>query len=453
MNRWVAGGLISAALIGGGAAAFLSIFQPRFPTGATAAGIDISGLTVEEAERSVAALWEPRRHNAVELASHLIRRQKSEIVDPATAGIQLDAKRSVAEAMKYAPLSRLPNRRVAVALPPSATAKWNVDRAAYEKWAIKLTRFNVPAENAKFTYAAGNIQIQRGKPGWELDPDATLVNIEKAFVQPGLHAEVEFAQAYGSATEETLKKITCELGGWTTSFRSSQGTRAHNIKLATGLLNGHIVLPGEEFSYNKTVGLRSTARGFLIAPTLKNGKHVPGVGGGVCQVSSTLYNSALLSGMKILERHNHQMAIDYVPLGRDATVNFGSKDLRFRNTTKGPVAVVTEYRPGRITIRILGTKDENQPSYKIIVTDKRAFGFEVKDTVDPTLRPGSRKVVEKGGRGWSCRSWRYVYKGEKLIRKEALGGSHYIPNTRIVAHGPAPAGAKNTQPVGDDGEA
>ena len=206
-------------------------------------------------------------------------------------------------------------------------------------------------------------------------------------------------------------------------------------------------MPGESLSFNGTVGRRTERAGFKLAGVYKAGKHDVGIGGGICQVSTTLYNASLFANLKIRQRSNHSLPVAYVPLGRDATVDYGSLDLVVENDTDAPMGVVNTYRPGRLTFRILGKKD---PSLKVKVVQEggRSWGMPVKTVVDRRLPAGARRIVEPGSSGHSVSTYRLVYRNGKLVERQALGRSSYGGGTRVVAVGPAaPPRPKAPAPV------
>lgn len=236
--------------------------------------------------------------------------------------------------------------------------------------------------------------------------------------------------------DEALAEIKEVVAEYTTTFPASNRPRSSNIRLAASKLNGVILMPGERLSFNGTVGRRTLRAGFKEAGVYKQGKHDVGVGGGICQVSTTMYNAALFANLKIVQRSNHSLPVAYVPLGRDATVDYGSLDLVFENSTKSPLGVVNTYEPGRLTFRILGTKD---PSLKVkVIQEGQSSWDRGEQTVyDSSLRPGTRRVIERGSRGHAVRSYRLVYRNGQLVERQALGRSTYGGGPRIVAVGPA----------------
>ena len=158
------------------------------------------------------------------------------------------------------------------------------------------------------------------------------------------------------------------MGEYSTSYSSSGSSRKNNIELAAKALNGTKVNAGEKFSFNKTVGIRSAKRGYLPAPVIENGKYVDGVGGGVCQVSTTLYNAALLAGLKVTEYHPHTLAVSYVSPSRDAMVSGTYSDLKFVNTTDCPVYIRVLTGTYYVRCELYGLPDGAEYSLQSVVT-------------------------------------------------------------------------------------
>jgi vancomycin resistance protein YoaR len=151
-------------------------------------------------------------------------------------------------------------------------------------------------------------------------------------------------------TAADLEQIRQPVVTYTTRFNPGDVSRTHNLRLVASRLNGALIPPGGTFSFNGWVGERRPEEGFREAIVYKQGKMVKDTAGGLCQVSSTLYNVALLAGLPIVERSNHSLTVTYVPLGRDATVYWGQRDLRFRNDTDTPLYI--RARTGRRTLTI-----------------------------------------------------------------------------------------------------
>lgn len=167
---------------------------------------------------------------------------------------------------------------------------------------------------------------------------------------------------------DDVKMRTKKLYSFTTYFDGGNLDRSANIRLAADKINGSVIRAGEEFSFNSTVGARSEQNGFKPAKIISDGKFVLGLGGGVCQVSTTVYNAALLAGLKIKEYHPHSLKVSYVAPSRDAMVSGSYCDLKFVNDGKNPVYIRMSYSLSSVTCTIYGESDGNVYSFKSVVT-------------------------------------------------------------------------------------
>ena len=150
-----------------------------------------------------------------------------------------------------------------------------------------------------------------------------------------------------------------EISKYSTKYDVSNTNRSQNLKLASDKINGTVLMPGEEFSYNQVVGKRTVEAGYKNAKIYSNGQVVDGLGGGICQISSTLYNAVLLADLEITERRNHYFKTSYVPAGRDATVVWGSIDFKFKNTRSYPIKIEAKVSSGIAEFKIFGIKYES----------------------------------------------------------------------------------------------
>lgn len=217
---------------------------------------------------------------------------------------------------------------------------------------------------------------------------------------------VPFYTSDASVTEQTLKDklFSATLASYSTSYGGSTSNRCANIARAASLINGTVIAPGGVFSFNNTVGHRTTANGFYTAKEYVDGKSVDGIGGGTCQVSSTLYSAVLYADMSIVERLNHMMAVGYIPLGQDATVSDGGVDFKFKNSSDYPVKIAASTSGATITVSIIGTAWEPAREVKISNSSSQS---------------GKNTVVY---------SKRYVYSNGELISSDNLNSSTYMPH-------------------------
>ncbi len=233
----------------------------------------------------------------------------------------------------------------------------------------------------------GVFSFTREKSGKGIDKEKLIEDINEALCKNIMEVKAPIVELKPSVTIEDLKKFTYKLASFSTYYAVSSENRKHNIKLASEKINGKILMSGEEFSFNKTVGERTEENGFLPATVIENGEFLEGVGGGVCQVSTTIYNCALLSGLKTTERHAHSLVPSYIEPSFDAMVSWKTCDLKFKNVTSGSVYIKAVADGDALTFTFYGEKptavyervsEEHEvvfpPEIEIINDDKMPFG-------------------------------------------------------------------------------
>lgn len=293
------------------------------------------------------------------------------------------------------------------------------------------------AVDASYKIKDGNIEIIPEKTGIFFDKSkakqtASVHNAE------GETYSIDITVTPAKYTESSLRASLFRdvLAQYTTSFSESKVNRSHNVRLSASKINNTVYNTGDVFSYNDVVGERTLSNGFKEAGAYINGEVVDEVGGGICQVSSTLYNAVLYANLKVTSRTNHQLTVSYVPLGRDATVNYGTIDFKFKNDSKYPIKIITSAENGKCIVKILGTKEDNSISVELETTPATVIPFIKKETVNQSLSPNTRKVIKKGENGYTCDLYRIVKKGDTIISKKLESKSRYNATTEIVELGP-----------------
>ncbi len=190
-----------------------------------------------------------------------------------------------------------------------------------------------------------------------------------------------------------------QLATFTTRYDASNVDRTTNLRLACQKLNGKVVLPGETFSYNKTLGERTVAAGYRNGKVYENGQVVDGIGGGICQISSTLYNSVLMANLEIVERRNHQFVTSYLPAGRDATVVYGAIDFKFKNTRQYPIRITASVSNGIATVSIYGIKEAEEYTVSFTTRTISTIPPTTKYEEDASIPAGEEKVKQNGTNG------------------------------------------------------
>ena len=269
--------------------------------------------------------------------------------------------------------------------------------------------------------------------GAKYDLDDSISAFNKA--KEGKEFEVKAKAIVPSITKEDLEKNLFKdvLGEYTTNV-SGSSVRKNNVRLAGEKCNV-ILLPGEEFSYNQTVGKRTKENGFGEAGAYLNGETVQEVGGGVCQTSSTLYNAVVLANLKVTKRSNHTYISSYVPIGRDATVSWGGPDFKFKNNRDYPIKIEASYAKSKLTCKIIGTDVDG--SYVKFTSEKTGdVGFNTKYENDDTIPEGQQVTRTAGSNGGRAVSYRLVYdKNGNLISKTKEANSYYKGHDALIAVG------------------
>ena len=251
---------------------------------------------------------------------------------------------------------------------------------------------------------------------------------------------VPFVTDPAVVTRESLAETHALLSSYTTSFSSKtlrKENRVHNIKLAAARINGTVVAPGEVFSMNKTIGDRTKANGYKLAGAITNGMSVTEYGGGVCQVSTTLFNAVLMADLAVEERYHHSWPMEYAPVGRDATIATGMKDFRFRNTGDAPVTIVAEVDEGAmtVTVRLYG-QHSDAFAYIEVVSEQlsRLPGKAAEWILDESLPPGTKQVERQGRRGRTSVTYLDYYAADGTLIERRTAFKDTYPSIGEIAY-------------------
>jgi vancomycin resistance protein YoaR len=239
--------------------------------------------------------------------------------------------------------------------------------------------------------------------------------------------------------------ITGVVGTYETIY-GGDPNRIHNVQLVAHLVDNKLIAPGTTFSFNGTTGERSADKGFLEAPVIVNGELQTGLGGGVCQVSTTVFNAAFEAGLPITARTNHALYISHYPLGRDATVNYPDTDLKFVNDTGHWLLLRTFVGSSSLVVSLYGT-----PVHRRVESIAQPLRFvaapPVQKTVDATLKPGQVVVDDPGVPAQSTSVERKVYAADGKLLSDATWFSSYRAEPKIVRVGPKKAKPKKPKPA------
>ncbi|MDO4562427.1 MAG: VanW family protein [Clostridia bacterium] len=291
-------------------------------------------------------------------------------------------------------------------------------------------------KDAQYVLEDGVVTVTEGSDGVEFDVDEAA-RIIASNLQEGATFSIPAEISVPEYTKEKLEELlfSSTLSTFSTQYKTSSANRSNNIVKASEAMNGKILMPGEEFSFNDTVGQRTTARGYTVAHAYANGQVIDEVGGGICQVSSTLYVAALYANLEITSRRNHQLPVAYVKAGLDATVDWGNIDFKFKNNTSFPVKIQTANESKKLTITMVGTKTDPEITIEVTSNTIGTTAPAVKEVLDDTLAEGVRVTETSGANGIIAEAYRIVYKNGVELNREYLGKSTYKATTEVVRVG------------------
>lgn len=294
----------------------------------------------------------------------------------------------------------------------------------------------VDAVDAKISISGSNISITPESIGRHLDID-DLCNKIKECVNPDPEEveaiTVELQEYSPTITAEALNKITGVMSSFSTTFGTSDSGRVENLRIATGYINGTLLMPGDEFSYNSTIGETTPERGYKEANTYVGSEIVPGYGGGVCQISSTLYRAVIQANIRSTERRNHSMTVGYASPGLDATVAAGYIDYKFVNTYDFPVYIQGYLSGNRVVFNIYGNKESmGGKTYELVNEILETYNYNTEEVKDATLEEGKRVVKSSGSNGCKASGYLVTYENGVQVNKELISTDVYSTRSEVV---------------------
>ena len=345
---------------------------------------------------------------------------------------------------------KLPRWRIAELLSLPVAGKTDVAIAGpgAEAWFKKLrnTVERAPVD-ATFAVEPGGIRVLPDKDGLTIDVPATAKALLAAATSATARTAplaVRRAPAERSTAEAQAMGITGVVGSYYTTYGGIP-SRLHNVALVAKLIDGALIAPGKTFSFNSTTGERTAEKGFEEAPVIINGELQTGLGGGICQVSTTLFNAAYEAGLQIDERTNHALYISHYPTGRDATVNYPDLDLKFTNDTDHWLLLRTFVGSGSLTVNLYGT-----PQNRRVETTEQPLRVvgppSIKRVPDPSLEKGTSEVDEYGQPARATSVSRKVYDAGGAVLHEDTWYSSYSSEPKVVRVGTKPKPKPEAKP-------
>lgn len=329
---------------------------------------------------------------------------------------------------------------------PEETQEYEIDyeamREPFTKQAAELSnKWNqspVGAQLESFNKETGAYQYSPGKSGRTLDQKKLVDQLMLAVNAEDYKGDIkaEFAQTSPETNEAQVKERYKVIGSFGTTTTDNKN-RNKNISLAVNAIDGLVLKPGEEFSFNNTTGNRTKEKGYQPAGAYRNGILIEEPGGGVCQVSTTLYHSIIESGFKTTERNSHSFAPSYVEKGQDAMVSFdgyAGPDLKFKNTSKNSVVIRASLEGKQLKISMVGIPFLENGEKVTIRSEKVRDLAPVTPTYEENaaIPFGTEKIVDKGSIGSVYKSYRVIKKGDAVVKEEPLHNSSYKGKPAVI---------------------
>jgi vancomycin resistance protein YoaR len=297
-----------------------------------------------------------------------------------------------------------------------------------------------PARDAGFRPDGRRVRIVPAVAGTRVDPGKATAAVLAAGGRTGTarRAPLPTVATQPALTTRAAKDLGVKelVSTFTTTFNAGDVPRVHNIGLIAAAVHGSLIRPGETFSMNRATGERTAAKGYRTAHVIRNGELVDGLGGGVCQAGTTMFNAVFFAGLPVLERRNHSLHISHYPMGRDATLDWPGTDLKFRNDSPYGIYITGRATASTLTFSLWSTSR----GYKVALSTSAARNFRAPPTRyedDPTLPEGEEVVEEPGSAGFDVTVFRTVTKGGQVVRRDSFV-SVYRPWTRVVRRGTKP---------------
>jgi vancomycin resistance protein YoaR len=416
-----------------------SVWDKVIYPGVTVAGVNLKGKSKEEA---INLLKEEFGQEVLKKKINVSAGEKVYTIDYKKLNAKYDIENVVDEAFNYGKDLEMFDKHKLIK--SSSSKPYELEFSYDDKYIGEIVN-TIEKEINKEPVNASIEMVSRGK--FNVTPDVKGYKLEK----DKLHSEIigkingelegdvdinaPITELTAAVTGKLLSTIDEKIASFGTSYTTSSYERSNNIALATRSINGRLLLPGDTFSFNETVGERTKARGYKEAGVIINNQIESGLGGGICQVSSTLYNAMLKTEIKSTERRHHSLRSTYVGLGMDATVDWGNIDYKFKNTLDYPVYIEGYVQNKNVYFNVYSNSSLTKRTYSLVNDVYQTIPSTTKTIEDPTLPEGTTEIEKKASDGYRVRVIRRTHENGKTIKSEVLYTDYYRPVNGVVRKG------------------
>lgn len=415
--------------------------------GVTVQEVNIGGMTKEEAKNKLTETFVTSIENK-KLSIKIEDKQYELIYSDINPKYDIDA--TVEEAYKLGKKDGVLSRYISIKSNNSKSKevpiKFSYNEENLKEYEEKLQiAVNQPAKDAAVSIQKNNIVIKPETEGKTVNLD-TLDQKLKENINGDINSDnsvsIDLEVTKPKITQEDLSKIKGVMGTFSSNYSTSPEGRCNNIEIATSAINGTIVMPGEIFSFNDVVGPRTAERGYKEAGTYVGNKIEPGIGGGICQVSTTIYRAAMKANLRSIERTNHSMAVGYAQPGLDATVSYGYLDYKFKNTYDFPIYIQGNTSGKVVTYSIYGDPSAlNGRTYDMASEILETIPPETKVVDDSSLPVGQEVTEGAGMTGYRARAYQITYENGSEVNREVVSTDTYASVGIVVKKGTQPVDA------------
>lgn len=407
------------------------IYKSAIYPGVYVESIDLGKKNLKDAE---SMLKKKYQQPAIDRKVLIHTGSKDYTLDYNNLDIKYNIPQALQEAYSYGKNGSILNRYKNIISPSTKKIKLSV---VYNEKLVDEFLSNIEKEvnkeplNAGVTVSKGVVKITSEADGAKLNKDAlrqaVIEQLNTGVLVGSLEIDAPIEVMKPKISKEKISSINSRISSFSTSFAGSVANRVTNIQLAVKSINGLILMPGETFSFNQTVGERTAERGYKEAGVIVGDRLESGLGGGICQVSSTLYNAVLRTGLKSVERRNHTLPLGYVAKGLDATVDWGSIDYKFKNTFNHPIYIEGYTQNGSVFFNMYSNKELTKKTYELTSEVYETMQPTMKSTDDPNKPAGQIEIISPGTPGFKVKVYRKTYENNNLINSELISNDTYLP--------------------------
>lgn len=420
-------------------------------TGVKVKGIDLTGKTKEEALVELNTAFETKINEKkiiVTVEDKVVEFNYSEILPV------YEVEKAVDEALNYGKdkgaigKNKLIKNKDKIEFNVDLAFTYDQEKAKEIEEKIK-NQINVNPKRASIAINGGNISIVPDVVGYKLNEEELHLKISEALngeLTDDTRLTFELQEAYSDVKASDLEKIDGKLSTFSSDYAGSSAPRSHNIGVATRVVNGTVLMPGEVYSY--ATETEKERKNYQNASIYIGNKSSEGLGGGICHVSTALYRALMRANVPSVERHNHSMTVYYAPLSLDATMAWGGVDYKFKNPYDFPIYIEGYTSNNAVTFNIYGDVDGlGGKTYDMVSETLETINPTVKYVDDATLEVGTEVVESNGTPGYKSRGYQVTYQNGQEINRELVSTDTYLMVEKVVKRGTKPATPAPPAPV------